>query len=344
MIKMTNGMKRKILMLSAAIITLTGCFKRNNSQTKNSQEKPQISGTINFYTSLPKTLALKIAKNYEKEYPGVTVNVYRSGASKIMAKLEAEIEAGKITADVVWLADPGNTIFLKNKHLLLKYIPQNAKSIAFKDKDGYFFAGRFIAPVIAFNTKIIQNPPETFKTLTSTTYKNSLPSPWNKARGWCAIPNPLYSGSAVAFVYGISKIYGWKYFQKLKDNGGIVLKSNGSVKNALIQGESAVGVTLDYMVRQQKAKGMNIDYIYPKDGTVLIPSPVAILKTSKNIKAAENFEEFLLSKDTQKLLANNYIIPARIDIKSDKVPSLQSIKQIKIDWNTVSKGSVRYFV
>jgi len=335
----------KFILVSAVAVALSGCFnnkqdaqKKEVEKTEISQEKKQFSGTVNFYTSLPKTIALEIADKYHQKHPEVTVNVYRSGASKIMAKLGAEIEAGKVMADVVWLADPGNTIFLKNKGVLLKYTPENAEKVAFKDKDGYYFAGRFIAPVIAFNTGIVKNPPKAFKVLSEKEYRNTLPSPWNTAKGWCAIPNPLYSGSALAFTYGMYKLYGWDYFKNLKNNGVVVLKSNGSVKNGIIQGENPVGVTLDYMVRQQKAKGMNIDYLYPEDGTVLIPSPVAVLKTTKNPEVSKDFENFLLSKEVQTLLADNYIIPARSDVSSDKVPSIDSIKKINVDWDKVSEN------
>jgi len=299
----------------------------------------EISGTIHFYTSIPKDIAIKIADEFQKKYPNVKVEVYRSGASKVMAKLQAEIEAGKVIADVVWLADPGNVIYLKNKGVLMKYLPRDADKVPdfAKDPEGYWIAGRFIAPVIAYNTKIVKSPPKKWSDLIDPNYRSSLPAPWNTAEGWVAIPNPLYSGAATAWVYGISEKYGWDYFKKARNLGMVVLKSNGAVKNAIIEGQDPIGVTLDYMVREAISDGAPIGYIYPEDGTVLIPSPIAILKTTKNPDAAKAFVDFLLSKDVQELLVQYGIIPARTDIAPPKgTPSVNDIPKLTIDWTKFS--------
>ncbi|ALM74483.1 ABC transporter substrate-binding protein [Thermococcus barophilus] len=338
-----------LIFILAFSVVGSGCVGKNetsttaSSKTESSPASTQatttkeLSGTINFYTSIPKDIAIKIAEEFQKKYPNVKVEVYRSGASKVMAKLQAEIEAGKIIADVVWLADPGNTIYLKNKGVLMKYIPKDVDKIPVKDPEGYWIAGRFIAPVIAYNTQIIKNPPKKWSDLVDPNYRATLPSPWNTAEGWVAIPNPLYSGAATAWVYGLSEKYGWDYFKKAKDLGIVVLKSNGAVKNAVIEGQDPIGVTLDYMVRQAIAKGAPINYVYPEDGTVLIPSPIAILKTTKNPEAAKAFVDFLLSKDVQELLVQYGIIPARVDIAPPEgAPSIDKIPQIQIDWEKLS--------
>jgi iron(III) transport system substrate-binding protein len=309
---------------------------KTSTTSEAKQEQEKISGTINFYTSLPKDIAVEIANEFKSKYPGVEVEVYRSGASKIMAKLEAEIEAGSVIADVVWLADPGNTIYLKNKDMLMKYTPKDADKVLFKDPEGYYIAGRFIAPVLAYNTNIVKNPPKSWSDLVNAEYRGALPEPWNKGEGWCAIPNPLYSGSATALVYGLTEKYGWDYFREARELGIVVLKSNGAVKNAVIEGQSPIGVTLDYMVRQEIEKGAPINYVYPEDGTVLIPSPIAIMKTTDNPEAAKAFVDFLLSKEVQELLADHGIIPARVDVTTEKTPDVSSISSIDIDWNELS--------
>ncbi|WP_048811164.1 ABC transporter substrate-binding protein [Thermococcus gammatolerans] len=320
----------------------SGCIGGGGSSTSSSsssRSETQISGTIYFYTSIPKDIAVKIADEFQKKYPNVKVEVYRSGASKVMTKLNAEIESGKIIADVVWLADPGNTIYLKNKGVLMKYTPKDADKVPdfAKDPDGYWIAGRFIAPVIAYNTNIVKNPPKKWTDLTDPNYKASLPSPWNKAEGWVAIPNPLYSGAATAWVYGISQKYGWDYFKNARSMGIVVLKSNGAVKNAIIEGQDPIGVTLDYMVRQSMEEGAPINYVYPEDGTVVIPSPIAIMKSTKNPDAAKAFVDFLLSKDVQELLVQYGIIPARTDVTPPKgTPNVSDIPKIDIDWEKLS--------
>ncbi|NJE08674.1 extracellular solute-binding protein [Thermococcus sp. M39] len=344
-----------LIFVLAFSVVGSGCVEKKETSTTTATSTPsettsspastqtatakEISGTIHFYTSIPKDIAVKIAEEFQKKYPNVKVEVYRSGASKVMAKLDAEIEAGKIIADVVWLADPGNTIYLKKKGVLMKYTPKDADKVpAFaKDPEGYWIAGRFIAPVIAYNTEIVKNPPKKWSDLTDPNYRASLPSPWNTAEGWVAIPNPLYSGAATAWVYGLSEKYGWDYFKKAKEMGIVVLKSNGAVKSAVIEGQDPIGVTLDYMVRQAIADGAPINYVYPEDGTVLIPSPIAILKTTENPDAAKAFVDFLLSKEVQELLVQYGLIPARTDVAPPQgTPGISEIPQIQIDWEKLS--------
>jgi iron(III) transport system substrate-binding protein len=76
-----------------------------------------------------------------------------------------------------------------------------------------------------------------------------------------------------------------------------------------------VGFTLDNMVRQMKAEGSPIDLIYPEDGAVLLPSPIAIIKTSEHIEAAKKFVDYVLSPAGQQALVDfGSYVPARADV------------------------------
>ena len=294
--------------------------------------------TIHLYTSMPTDIATQLIQRFEQEHPNIHVELYRSGTSKVLAKLQAEIESGKVVCDVIWVADPSGIIDLKNKGYLLKFTPKDADKIEYKDPDGYWYAGRIIVPVIAWNTEVLtDNHPTTWLDLANSTYKASLPEPWNTAETWAAIPNPLYSGAATATVYVLSNKYDWSYYQDLKNNGVTVVKSNSVVLNGIINQEYPVGVTLDYMVRQHKAKGDPVDYVFPKDAVILIPSPVAILKTTPHPDEAKLFVEFILSKDTQEWLVQQGFIPARSDVQPPSdVPDLSTLNVVKVNWDDLA--------
>ncbi len=296
----------------------------------------KVRGEIDFYTSIPKSLAEELVKMFEEKYPNVKVNLYRSGTSKIMAKLLAEVESGKIIADVVWVADPASIIVLKNKGLLMKYEPPEAKLIPFKDPDGYWVAGRIILQVIAYNPSIIKNPPKKWIDLISENFINTLPKEWRNTN-WIAMPNPLYSGAVTATVYALTEKYGWDYFLKLKKLGLVVEKSNGVVLQGILAGKYPIGITLDYMVRLKKAAGENIDMVFPSDGVIAIPSPIAIMKNTPYPEVAKAFVRFMLSEEVQKKLAEWGVIPARIDVQPPKgTPQLSQLPIIKIDWNALA--------
>jgi len=301
-----------------------------------------VSGTIVFYTSIPKDIAVELIKLFNEKYPNVKVVLVRSGTGKLIAKLLAEIKAGKVEADVIWVADPASMNVLKEKGILLKWLPPEAKYIPkeFRDPDGYWIAGRVIMQVIAYNTKLIKNPPQRWSDLINKSYVETLPSPWRNGK-WLGMPSPLYSGAVAVTVYALTKKYGWSFFETLAKNGWVVFeKSNGVVLKGVLTGEYPVGITLDYMVRMYQKQGAPVAMVLPKDGLVLIPSPIAITKTCKNLAAAKAFVEFMLSKEVQEYLAKKGIIPARVDVSPPPgTPSLSELEKrmIKINWNEMAK-------
>jgi len=323
--------------------TTTTHYTTKSTQTTTTSSAPTtLSGTIVFYTSIPKNIAVELVKMFEKKYPGVHVVLVRSGTGKLIAKLLAEIKAGKIEADVVWVADPASMDVLKDKGILLKWVPPEAKYIPkeFQDPEGYWVAGRIIMQVIAYNTKIIKNPPKKWSDLVNKSYVATLPSQWRSGK-WLGMPSPLYSGAVAVTVYALTQKYGWSFFEELAKNGWVVFeKSNGVVLRGVLTGEYPIGITLDYMVRMYQKQGAPVAMVIPEDGVVLIPSPIAIVKTSKNLEAAKAFVEFMLSKEVQEYLAKCGIMPARVDVAPPPgAPSLSELEKrmIKINWDEMAK-------
>ncbi|NPA96992.1 MAG: ABC transporter substrate-binding protein [Crenarchaeota archaeon] len=301
-----------------------------------------LSGTLVFYTSIPKDIAVQLVKMFEQKYPNVHVILVRSGTGKLIAKLLAEIKAGKIEADVVWVADPASMDVLKDKGVLLKWMPPEAKYIPkeLRDPDGYWVAGRVIMQVIAYNTKLIKNPPQRWVDLINKSFVESLPDGWKNGR-WLGMPSPLYSGAVAVTVYALTHKYGWSYFETLAKNNWVVFeKSNGVVLKGVLTGEYPIGITLDYMVRMYKKQGAPVAMVLPKDGLILIPSPIAIIKTTKNLAAAKAFVEFMLSREVQEYLSKCGIMPARTDVSPPPgTPSLSELEKymIKINWDEMAK-------
>jgi iron(III) transport system substrate-binding protein len=196
-----------------------------------------------------------------------------------------------------------------------------------KDKEGYYYAGRLINMVVAFNAKA--NPkPAAWKDLLNPAYKGRL-----------GFPTPVSSGSAEAAVRTLADApgFGWDYFKQFRANGGKQIKNNSVVQEQLSTGEMLAGVLLDFMVRGAKAKGSPIDYAWPAEGAIFIPSPIAIFKASKNPDAAKAFVDYLLSKDGQiSMVKLGDFIPVRSDVPGPAgTPELEKIKRLPTDWKAV---------
>ena len=80
-------------------------------------------GKIVWYTSLVLPSAEKVAKLFEAAYPGIKVEVHRTGSQRILQRVLQELQAGIKLVDVVHTSDAGHFILLKEKKLLAKYTP-----------------------------------------------------------------------------------------------------------------------------------------------------------------------------------------------------------------------------
>ncbi|RKX74789.1 MAG: hypothetical protein DRP87_16115 [Spirochaetes bacterium] len=80
-------------------------------------------------------------------------------------------------------------------------------------------------------------------------------------------------------------------------------------------------------------------YVWPEDGAVFIPSPIAIFKDSKNSEAAKVFIDYIISREGQKTMVElGDFIPVRTDVDPPAgTPSLGEIEKLPTDWKSVQR-------
>ncbi|TMG99239.1 MAG: extracellular solute-binding protein [Betaproteobacteria bacterium] len=264
------------------------------------------SGKLVLYTSQPERDASQTVAAFKKTYPGVDVDVFRSGTTEVMGKLAAEFSAGQPKADVLLLADAATMEALKKDGRLLPY-PQ-ARLDGFDsgayDADRTYFGSKLITTGIAVNTAA-KNRPASWADLAKPEYKGQI-----------AMPSPLYSGAAAIMLGTMTARpdLGWSYFEKLKAADAVAVRGNGAVVTAVANGEKPYGVLVDFMAFNAKLKGSPIDFIFPAEGNPAVTEPVAILKTTANQPAAKAFIDFILSDEGQKLAVSMGYIPAKATV------------------------------
>ena len=86
-------------------------------------------GKITIYTSVPQPIINKIQQDFQTRFPKIELTVFRSGTSAVTAKIEAEKTAGRIMADLVWVAEPSTYEDFKAEGLLHKFTPPEAASL-----------------------------------------------------------------------------------------------------------------------------------------------------------------------------------------------------------------------
>src|ERR687887_2504292 len=69
---------------------------------------------VSFYTALELTTSERLAKAFEAKYPGITVQVERSGAERNFQRIAQEYGSGIRVADVLESSDASHFIVWKN--------------------------------------------------------------------------------------------------------------------------------------------------------------------------------------------------------------------------------------
>ena len=279
------------------------------------------------YTSMKDSMLGELKKGFTKKHPEVKLDFQSAGAGKLMAKLAAERESGKILADILWTSEVPDFYQMKSRGQLHPYIPTEIKSLIqpLPDYDGSFTAVRLGTLGIAYNTKRIKEAPKSWDDLKKPEYKGAF-----------AIANPALSGTAYMSVALLARQFGWEYFEALRANGAKMGKGSGQVVDDTASGDLVASLGVDYIVLDKVDKGANIGFAFPQEMLVL-PSPIAIIKGTQNEAAAKKFVDFVLSKDGQQIIADEGTLPVRADVKNPerfKLPaSDEAMKRaIKIDY------------
>jgi iron(III) transport system substrate-binding protein len=154
------------------------------------------------------------------------------------------------------------------------------------------------------------------------------------------MPNPLFSGSVFVTVAAFAQKYGWTWFERARRENIQVLRGNTEVARGLAAREFGVGMTLDFMVYGLIREGAPLAIIWPEEGAVSVPSPVAIIKASKNPEAAKRFVDFVISAEGQKVLVAQGVIPVREDVDPPKgQPKPAQIKTLPIPFEWAAKNA-----
>ena len=304
-----------MMLMVAATMLLAGCGGGEKKAEKKA-EAPKDGKKIVVYTSMKEVLIKGIVDGFKKANPGIEVDYQSAGAGKLMAKIAAERQSGKILADVIWTSEVPDFYKMKKEGILATYKSPVFKEIVnpFDDYDGSFTAARLGTLGIIINTDKIKAAPTQWADLKKPEFKNGF-----------AVANPALSGTAYMSIALLTKQFGPDFFKELKANGARVGKGSGQVIDDTASGELTACLGVDYITNAKIAKGAHLQMCYPPE-LIMVPSPVAIFKDTKQMDAAQKFVDYLLGAEAQQMVANQGTIPVREDVKIDPKFGLVSPK------------------
>ncbi len=280
-------------------------------------------GKIVFYTAIDLKVAQALAKNFEKQYPGITVQVERTGSERLFQRLSQERASNIFTADVLDATDQALFVTWKKQGVLDPYIPAEAMKYpaSERDSDGAYINIRFTLMPIAYNTNLVK-PEEAPKS-----FADLLDPKWS---GKIVKAHPSYSGGIVTSTFQTVNAIGWGYFEKLGKQKVLQVQSSTEPPKKLALGERAVAADgLEYVHIQLRETGAPIALVYPKEGTPFIPSCEGIAKNAPHPNAARLFISFIVSRETQQYLVDEAGLRSFHPDVKDK-PGRTPLSQIKL--------------
>ena len=331
--------KSKWMLGAAAILALSVALAGCGGGDKKAEKKATgTKGELMVYTSIYPDIIDNMCKpNVAKAFPEMKVNWFQGGTEKVVTKITGEIKAKKIGADVLMVADPSYYLKLEDQKLLLPYKSKEEKNlINDKAADGAWYAVRVCNMIIAYNADKLkaEDAPKNWTDLADPKWKGKI-----------AMPNPMLSGTDYVAVGALADKYGWEYFDKLKANGLRVEEGNSAIQNKLLTGEyAAVMILEENILKLANTKKEPLKVIYPKDGVVQVPSPIAIFNTTKNPEGAKALVDWWLSKEGQQAVVKGWMHSVRGDVKEPigSVPTKGLTDgKIKVDWRKLADNNAK---
>ena len=322
----------RLTLLLAVLITFSLLPGEAGAQTPL-VEAAKKEGKVVWYTSLALPSAEKVAKLFEAAYPGIKVEVHRTGSQRILQRVMQELQANIKNVDVIHTSDAGHFVLLKEKKLLARHTPPGVDRFlaGFKDKDGYYYGLRATVNVIAYNTQKISaaDAPRTWKDL--------LDPKW---KGRMVTAHPGYSGVIATHVLALVHLHGWEYFQALAKNQLMLVQSAVDPSGVVASGERPVAVNGgEYTFYQSKKQGNPVEIVYPKEGVPLVVSPSAIASFAPHPNAARLFTDFGFTREVQQVMADSEgLYTGHPDVKypTDK-PKLTDLKLLTAEPEELEK-------
>jgi iron(III) transport system substrate-binding protein len=257
-------------------------------------------GKVTFYTSIDLQVAEALAKAFQDKYPGISVQVERSGAERIYQRITQEYDSNIHNVDVVDSSDAANLVDYKRRGWLAAYVPGDLSKWPTnqKDPDGFFAANRATLSVIGYNTKLIQpgDAPKSYADLLDPKWKSKIVK-----------AHPGYSGNIMTATYELINQpgLGWPYLQKLGQQDIMQVQSSTEPPKKLALGERPVMFDgNEYNALMLIATGAPIAIVYPTEGTPLVSGAAGIMKDSTHPNASRLFLNYLFSTEGQQLLVS----------------------------------------
>ncbi len=323
------------LLLAVSLMLLVGCGK----EKAKTSEAPVKSNELTVYSSHPSELINSVVNSFTEE-TGIKVNVVGAGTGELLKRVQAE--SANPLGDVIWGGGAESLNSFKEYFAPYKTVSHDRIDPLFRDTEDKWFGFALLPMVVIYNTDLVSG--------------DDIPTSWAdvtdpKWKGKIAMASPVKSGSSYTITatlltaFGKDTEAGFDFVKNFVANlDGKILGSSSGVPKGVVDKEYAIGLTLEKSAVKYKNAGGNIGIVYPSEGTSAVPDAAALIKGAVNEENGKLFLDYIVSKDVQTTLANEFKIRGvrdDVDAPEGLLP-ISDIKLVDYDfaWASESKGAI----
>jgi iron(III) transport system substrate-binding protein len=322
--------RRDVLKTSAAAVGATFAAPLKAAAPEATPVNPALieaarkEARVAFYTAMEIANAEVLARTFEDRYPGIAVQVKRSGAERVFQRIGKEEEIHVYEVDVACSTDAGHFVHWKRNGLLAPFLPADAARhlpAEQVDAEGMYATAFALLSPIGYNTNMVkpEDAPKSFADLLDPRWKGKI------VKG-----HPRYSGTVLTATFQLVRALGWAYFEKLAQQQVTQVKSASDPPKRLARGENALqadGAEPDLLLLREQ--GAPVAAVYGAEGTPLITAPSGVFASARNPNAARLFQSFLFSLEAQQLLVDDTALRSFHALVKER-PGRQPLSKIKL--------------
>ncbi len=305
-------MKRFVWIISLLFVLLFSFILTVSAQEwpGDLPEQAKKEGVVSWYTTAPVPEAKELADIFEKRYPFIKVEIFRSGGGAIANRVLAEHNAGSYMVDIIHgIASRGAIPPFRKKGIIMKYKFPEWKFVPgdLKDKEGYWTTFYQLPLVLAYNTNLVKSKD------VPKTYEDLLKPKWKGGQILNDTENFVWFGTLLKH-WGKEK--GLAYFRKLARQDLVFQRGNTARSQLVLAGEFPLTISYANIVQNFTSAGAPLNWV-PLEPVPINLNTVSLARRAPHPAGARLFINFLFSKEAHLLIRKFRRIPSRVDVDAN---------------------------
>jgi iron(III) transport system substrate-binding protein len=281
-------------------------------------------GQLSWYTSTNVNESKPLLDDFEKQYPFIKVDLFRSSGENVQNRVFTETRAGRWSFDVAGLSEIGTLIEHK---LISPYVSPESKAFVkeLRDPQGYWSAIYLNYYVPGYNTRQVAEKDAPKR------WEDFLDARWN---GKIAMDQEDY-------LWYVTLLAAWgkekteKYMRALAKQNIQWRKGHSLIAQLMGAGEFPLGIVYAHRIESDKKKGAPLEWVNTVDPIVVSLNALGISVKPSHPNAAKLFIDFVLSKPSQERIRSLNRVPARADVE----PPSPKMDQAKLKLRVVPQDT-----